>query len=44
VEVHFSGGSVAVRSTREPERHVEFTEDEWATFLMAARAGEFDAP
>jgi hypothetical protein len=44
VEVHFSGGSVTIRSTRDPGRQVEFTEDEWTTFLVAARDGEFDGP
>jgi hypothetical protein len=44
VEVRFSGGRVAVRSSEDPGRQVEFTEEEWATFLVAVRGGEFDAP
>jgi hypothetical protein len=44
VEVSFSKGSVAVRSTRDPRRQVEFTVAEWATFVMGAKHGEFDPP
>ena len=44
VEVSFSEGSVVVRSTRDPRRQVEFTVAEWATFMVGAKDGEFDAP
>jgi hypothetical protein len=44
VEVRFSSGSVILRSTLDPEHQVEFTEDEWATFVEGVRGGEFDPP
>jgi hypothetical protein len=38
------GGGVLVRSTLRPEKQVEFTDAEWATFILAAQGGEFDLP
>ena len=38
-----SGGSVGVRSSRDPEGPVlEFTQAEWEAFLAGVRLGEFD--
>ena len=44
VEVaELSGGSVAVRNSRDPEGPVlTFTRGEWEAFLGGARLGEFD--
>ena len=41
VEVQIGQAVVRVRNSRRPEQTVEFTGDEWAAFLIGARAGEF---
>lgn len=45
VEVAFAGGEVGVRDTKDRSKtpHV-YTEHEWAVFIAAAKAGEFDLP
>jgi len=45
VEVSFTGdGDVGVRDSKNPNGAVlEFTADEWMTFVAGVRKGEFDA-
>lgn len=41
VEVaHMATGEVLVRNSSNPARDVEFSEEEWSTFVAAVRAGE----
>jgi hypothetical protein len=42
VEVQFDRAVVRVRNSRCPDRAVEFTDAEWAAFLVGAHAGEFE--
>lgn len=42
VEVHGDGDRVLVRNSTKPEIVVEFTREEWLTFLDGVRRGEFD--
>jgi hypothetical protein len=41
VEVQFDKAVIRVRNSRWPEQTVEFTADEWDSFLRGAIAGEF---
>lgn len=37
-----SDGGVVIRSTRRPDQLLELNAGEWADFLTAVRAGQFD--
>jgi hypothetical protein len=40
--VQFERAVVRVRNSQRPDQTVEFTTDEWAAFMVGARAGEFE--
>jgi hypothetical protein len=43
VEVDRSGQGAAIRDAKDPDGAVlRFTEDEWRTFVLGVRSGEFD--
>lgn len=42
VEVLQDYGSVIVRSSKRPEELIVFDTDEWATFLVGVKNGDFD--
>ncbi|NBM19740.1 DUF397 domain-containing protein [Streptomyces sp. GC420] len=39
---HLPGGAVAMRSSKDPETVLRYTEAEWRAFVLGARDGEFD--
>jgi hypothetical protein len=42
-EIAVRDGEILVRSSREPEREVRLTTDEWQAFVKGIQAGEFPA-
>lgn len=42
VEVAHREGQLIVRNSTEPERSVQFSREEWESFLKGAQKGEFD--
>lgn len=44
VEVRQDDDNVAVRSSEQPEIVVRFSKEEWKTFVVGVKRGEFDSP
>lgn len=42
VEVGRGDGVVLVRDTKNRDRELEFTHEEWAAFVLGVKRGEFD--